>query len=93
MQPEAVKRITPRAALAHPFLKDPDEPDDDEFVPHPFGEGVCGDYHFHDEVTEEPCVRVRAANGKIVVRRVMAGEGVCIGRMPCEFHKEGYGYD
>ncbi|PSR80981.1 hypothetical protein PHLCEN_2v6571 [Hermanssonia centrifuga] len=93
MQPEAVKRMTPRAALAHPFLKDPDEPDDDEFVPHPFGEGVCGDYHFHDEVTEEPCVRVRAANGKIVVRRLMAGEGVCIGRMPCEFHKKGYGYD
>ncbi|KAJ3493406.1 hypothetical protein NMY22_g20215 [Coprinellus aureogranulatus] len=32
---------------------------DDAFVPHVFGEGVCGEYHFIDEVTGQPGVFVR----------------------------------
>ena len=59
MEPESNRRITPKNALAHPFLKEAEEPDDDEFVPHRFAEGVCGRYHFFDEVTNEPCVRIR----------------------------------
>ncbi|KAF8646093.1 hypothetical protein AX16_007393 [Volvariella volvacea WC 439] len=65
MHPESVYRITPREALYHPFLAEPageDDDDalieDDEFVPHPFGQGACGEMHFHDEVTGGPCVRV-----------------------------------
>ena len=89
MAPESVKRITPQKALAHPFLKEPDQPDDDEFAPHTKSEGVCSDYHFVDEVGDH-CVKVRNMNGKMVVRRLVAGEGMCIGRQPCEFHREGY---
>jgi cell division control protein 7 len=104
MSPESVRRITPKDALSHPFLKEPDEMDDDEFVPHRFGEGVCGSLHFLDEVTDEPCVKVKktrkrdAAEGEgdeedeMVVRRLMAGEGIAVGNMPCEFHTEELGY-
>ncbi|KDQ64112.1 hypothetical protein JAAARDRAFT_187487 [Jaapia argillacea MUCL 33604] len=102
MQPESTKRLTARGALYHPFLAPPEgELQDDEFFPHPFGEGVCGQLHFMDEVTEEPCVRVFCGRGKVgeedmtrmEVRRLVAGEGVAIGRMPCEFHKdECYGF-
>ncbi|KAI0089224.1 kinase-like domain-containing protein [Irpex rosettiformis] len=105
MESESIKRITPRNALGHPFLKEPDEPDDDEFVPHRFGEGVCGKLHFLDEVTDEPCVRIRKpkktdsmdikTEGKdeMIVKRLAAGEGIAIGRMPCEFHREEFGYE
>jgi cell division control protein 7 len=75
LEPEAVRRITPAAALAHPFLLEevPDPTveggtrmlDDDDYVPHLFGEGVCGEYHFWDEVTEQ---------GGVVVRRRVAKE-------------------
>lgn len=108
MEPESTKRIIPKDALAHPFLKDPDEPDDDEFVPHPFGRGVCRKLHFLDEVTDEPCVRIRKrkrvkagdadheededAGGEMIVKRLTAGEGIAIGRMPCKFHMEEFGY-
>jgi len=93
MHPESTRRMTPRDALYHPFLADPSEPEDDEFFPHPFGEGVCGAWHHLDEVTEEACVRVNVGvngDGKGEVRRVMAGEGVAIGRWPCEFHRRDY---
>lgn len=89
MAPESIKRLTPQRALAHPFLKVPDEPDDDEFAPHPKAQGVCLRYHFIDEVGDH-CIKVKNANGKVVVRRLEAGEGMCIGRQPCEFHNEGY---
>ncbi|KAI0337903.1 kinase-like protein [Trametopsis cervina] len=103
MHPEATRRITPKEALSHPFLKDAEDPDDDEFVPHRFGEGVCGSLHFLDEVTEEPCIRVykvrKGSEGGVLeqehemeVRRLVSGEGVAIGRMPCEFHRAELGY-
>ncbi|KAH6866111.1 hypothetical protein BKA70DRAFT_490953 [Coprinopsis sp. MPI-PUGE-AT-0042] len=174
LEPEAVRRITPAAALAHPFLLEevPDPTgeggtrivDDDDYVPHMFGEGVCGEYHFWDEVTEQGGVVIRrrvekeeergssvpresggssGVTKKRVVRRravkedlvdldedydeagtsdagrldedeevvptsegeaeeeegdqweweevrllVSAGEGIAIGREPCEFHKD-----
>lgn len=37
----------------------PKKKGDDAFVPHPFGEGVCKEYHFIDEVTGQPGVIVR----------------------------------
>ncbi|KAH7930636.1 kinase-like protein [Leucogyrophana mollusca] len=92
MQPESTRRITPRGALYHPFLADPSEPEDDELFPHPFGEGVCGKWHFVDEVTEEQCVYVHV-NGEKKVRRLMAGEGTAIGGWPCEFHREEFDCD
>jgi cell division control protein 7 len=90
MQPESIRRITPRGALYHGFLKD--EQDDDEFFPHPFGEGVCGDLHFVDEVTEEPCVKVILGENH-EIRRLVAGEGMAIGSYPCVFHRTEYDYE
>ncbi|KAF9060312.1 kinase-like domain-containing protein, partial [Rhodocollybia butyracea] len=87
------------------------EPEDDEFFPHPFGEGVCGKFHFRDEV-EIPCVYIYAEDATVeedddvaffasghderkqmVVRRLESGEGIAIGRQPCEFHRVGYELD
>ncbi|KAF5387874.1 hypothetical protein D9615_000835 [Tricholomella constricta] len=98
MHPQSVRRMTPKNALAHPFLRgeegDFDEAaDDDEFVPHCFGEGVCGQWHFVDEVTGAPGVKVpvRCECGcdeefeEVLV--LEAGQGVAIGRQPCEFHQ------
>lgn len=85
MQPESTRRITPRGALYHPFLAE--EPEDDEHFPHPFGEGICGDWHFIDDVTEEPCVKVSLDAGDAEVKRLVAGQGIAIGRYPCEFHR------
>ncbi|KAI6130273.1 kinase-like protein [Pisolithus croceorrhizus] len=87
MEPDSTRRITPRGALYHPFLADPSEPEDDDLFPHPFGEGVCGRYHYTDKVTEEPCVLVNV-DGKESVRRLVAGEGIAIGKDPCEFHRK-----
>ncbi|KAF5364141.1 hypothetical protein D9756_000149 [Leucocoprinus leucothites] len=101
LHPESTKRITPKRALAHPFLAGrPDEddalPDDDEFVPHEPGKGVCGNWHHRDDVTEEMRVRVKVrcecgeCDGvvKEEFRTVMPGEGIAIGREPCEFHQD-----
>lgn len=89
MHPEAPRRITPRRALAHPFLREPDTPDDDEFFPHPFGDGVCGHLHFVDDVTDDLCVRVRVpGEEEMQVIRLASGEGIAIGSQPCEFHQE-----
>lgn len=132
LHPESVRRITPRQALAHPFLRssplsssssretsmgdDGDEvmtaqeEDDDEYVPHPYdgGEGRCRVYHFRDEVTDVECVRIivrcecadcqeEDARRKVdvyehggyyeEVRELVAGEGIAIGKDPCEFHQ------
>ncbi|PFH50169.1 hypothetical protein AMATHDRAFT_145837 [Amanita thiersii Skay4041] len=125
MHPESTRRITPRAALYHPFLntgrwmgegtgqgvREEEEengvghPEDDEFVPHPFGQGVCGEGHFRDEVTEEPYVNVAvececgecddgSGGGnarKYEALTLTAGEGIAIGRQPCEFHRGEFG--
>ncbi|KAI0070593.1 kinase-like protein [Panus rudis PR-1116 ss-1] len=107
LQPESIKRITPRKALSHPFLRDPDDPHDDMFFPHPFGEGICGDLHFFDKDTDEPCVRVHARDamrdgdgeddgdgeGEMEVLTLAPGEGIAIGPNPCEFHRRELGYD
>jgi len=107
MQPDVTRRITPRGALYHPFLApspssfsggngdvvevDEVELGDDDVFPSPFGEGACAKDHFVDEVTEEPCVWVRDEDGNKVVRRLVAGEGMAIGRWPCEFHRGEFG--
>jgi cell division control protein 7 len=88
LHPESIKRITPRQALYHPFLHDSgEEKGDDAFFPHPFGEGVCGEWHFIDPVTEEFRVRIRTEEGSTSVIPVMAGEGMAMGDEPCEFHQ------
>ena len=88
LHPESIKRMTPRQALYHPFLHDSEEGEgDDSFFPHPFGEGVCGEWHFVDAVTEEFRVRIRTEHGSTSVIPVMAGEGMAIGDEPCEFHR------
>jgi cell division control protein 7 len=88
LHPESIKRITPQQALYHPFLHESgDEKGDDAFFPHPFGEGVCGEWHFVDPVTEEFRVRIRTEDGSTSVIPVMAGEGMAIGDEPCEFHR------
>ncbi|KAI6003609.1 kinase-like protein [Pisolithus albus] len=51
--------------------------------------GVCGRYHYTDKVTEEPYVLVNA-DGKESVRRLVAGEGIAIGKDPCEFHSKDF---
>jgi cell division control protein 7 len=89
LHPESIKRITPRQALYHPFLRESEEDGgDDAFFPHPFGEGVCGEWHFVDPVTEEFRVRIRTEEGTTSVIPVMAGEGMAIGNEPCEFHRD-----
>lgn len=87
--------------MAHPFLAGrPDEddalPDDDEFVPHEFGKGVCGKLHFRDSETNDPRVKmmVKCECGECggvereVIRDLKPGEGIAIGREPCEFHED-----
>ncbi|KAI0355327.1 kinase-like protein [Trametes cingulata] len=88
MEPESIRRMTPRTALYHEFLREPGAPGDDEFVPHPFGDGVCGHLHFIDDA-DDLCVQVRVEGREdLVVRKVQAGEGIAIGRQPCEFHRD-----
>lgn len=88
LHPESIKRMTPRQALYHPFLRESeDEEGDDALFPHPFGEGICGEWHFVDPVTEELRVRIQTEEGSRVIP-VRAGEGVAIGNEPCELHRE-----
>ncbi|TFK46935.1 kinase-like protein [Heliocybe sulcata] len=87
MDPDCTKRFTPRQALYHPFLLEPEKYEDDEYFPHPFGEGVCGEFHMIDEETDELCVRIGTDDGEDVIR-VEAGEGIAIGSNPCEFHQD-----
>ncbi|KAK7064358.1 kinase-like protein [Favolaschia claudopus] len=92
LEPEAYKRLTPREALAHEFLLEADEPADEEMFPHPFGQGVCKKYHFIDEVTDELGVLVFApqrpgqTERRLLTRVLAPGQGVAIGRQPCEYH-------
>jgi cell division control protein 7 len=89
LEPESTKRITPRQALRHAFLREDDALDDDDLAPHLFGKGVCGKLHFIDEELERPCVKVSVVrDGRTVwrVRPISAGEGVAFGKNPCEFH-------
>ncbi|KAG6831976.1 hypothetical protein H0H87_003119 [Tephrocybe sp. NHM501043] len=100
MNPFSVRRPTPEEALAHPFLRgeegDFDEAaDDDEFEPHLFGEGVCGQWHQINEVGNyEVKVQVRCdcepgcEDFIEEVIQVEPGQGVAIGRQPCEFHQD-----
>ena len=87
MEPESIRRITPRAALYHPFLREPDAEEDDEYVPHPFGDGVCGALHEIDDA-DDLCIKVQVEGREgWVTRKVQAGEGIAIGRRPCEYHR------
>ncbi|TFY55737.1 hypothetical protein EVG20_g9208 [Dentipellis fragilis] len=90
MEPVSVKRLTPKEALAHPFLRE--EPGDEEFFPHPFGEGICGEFHFVDEVTDDLCVRIDNGDGDIQIKRLVSGQGLVIGNKPCEFHREQFAH-
>lgn len=101
---------------------------DDEFFPHPPGEGVCAAWHFEDEDTGNMYVKIRVpaapssagsgssssrigtsrgnrkrmrgdrdGDGEVddlelrrmetKMKRLDAGEGMAIGREPCEFHR------
>ncbi|KAJ7654984.1 kinase-like protein [Mycena polygramma] len=92
LEPEACKRTTPKDALAHPFLLEVDEPADDEVFPHPFGQGACKKHHLVDGVTDEQSVVLfePLQNGQLkrTFRKVAPGQGIAIGRQPCEFHQD-----
>ncbi|KAK0190409.1 kinase-like protein [Armillaria mellea] len=80
-----VHRITPRDALYHPFLAE--SIGDDEFFPHPFGEGVCAHLHRIDGVTEQPSVVIETEKGQ-TMKLLEHGQGLAIGNQPCEFHQD-----
>lgn len=82
-------------SVASPSSSSIDDADDDAFFPHPFLEGVCRQAHHIDPVTDQACVNVKmkvptsdgGVEEVVVMRHVAAGEGIAIGRDPCEFHK------
>ena len=86
LHPESTKRITAREALYHRWLVEEGKPGDDEFFPHPFGDGVCGEFHFRDDVTDQLCISSLGHRG-LGIRQLSAGEGIAIGSQPCEYHK------
>ncbi len=87
MEPDSTRRMTPRDALIHSFLRDPDAEEDDEYVPHPFGDGMCGALHEVDGA-DDLCVKVRVeGRDGWVTRKVQPGEGIAIGQRPCEYHQ------
>ncbi|KAF7339608.1 Kinase-like protein [Mycena sanguinolenta] len=93
LEPEAYKRTTPKQALEHEFLRESDEPADSEMFPHPFGEGICKAYHFVDRAAEEHHVQVFKPHNsgqtqRPVTRQLAPGQGIAIGRQPCEFHQD-----
>ena len=91
-EPDAVKRITARDALYHPFLVEDGKPGDDEFFPHPVGEGTCGQYHKLYDSLDEYAVeiqKVRVSGTGGTDRIVGKGEYVPIGKNPCELHQSG----
>lgn len=85
MHPESTKRILPSKALYHPFLAESGRPDDD-FHPHPFGQGVCEKYHTIDE-EGDPAIIDLDKNGRSFQRKVEHGEAIAIGKEPCPFHR------
>ncbi|KAF8213218.1 kinase-like protein [Mycena galopus ATCC 62051] len=94
LEPEAHRRTTPQKALEHEFLRESDEPADEELFPHPFGQGVCHKFHCVDPVTEEPGIKVYEpprsgqTERRLLMRQLEPGQGIAIGRQPCEFHKD-----
>jgi cell division control protein 7 len=101
LEPMSVKRITARDALYHPFLA-PDKDEkakylqetgeelkgDDEYFPHPAGEGVCHQHHDQDEDGNWRVFVGLAEDGNFQYQMIEAGEGQAIGSQPCEFHKD-----
>ncbi|KAF9516771.1 hypothetical protein BS47DRAFT_1371577 [Hydnum rufescens UP504] len=88
---DPTQRITARDALYHPFLamdKEDRITEDDRDYPHPFGCGVCGDLHFRDELTDEPCILVPVEK-QTIPKTLQSGEGIAIGVEPCAFHQLG----
>jgi cell division control protein 7 len=88
---DPTQRITARDALYHPFLamdKEDRITEDDCAYPHPFGCGVCGDLHFRDELTDEPCILVPVEK-QTIPKTLQSGEGIAIGVEPCAFHQPG----
>ncbi|KZT36685.1 kinase-like protein [Sistotremastrum suecicum HHB10207 ss-3] len=81
LDPDCTRRYSARDALSHPWLLE-GQANDDEYFPHPFGEGSCGHLHFRDIVTDEPCAIVNGCTVKL-----LAGEGIAIGNLPCNVHK------
>lgn len=86
LHPQSIYRLTPRAALYHPFLRE--EQEDDHFFPHPFGEGICGDYHHKDESGQSMIMVLMGEQNEMKMRSVENGQGIAIGTMPCEFHQD-----
>ncbi|KAG6919762.1 hypothetical protein DXG01_001598 [Tephrocybe rancida] len=103
MNPFSVRRITPKEALAHPFLRgeegDFDEAaNDDEFTPHVFGEpgSDCAQWHYVNDLGDH-IVQVQIMCGcgepgcddfEMDEIQVEPGQGLAIGRQPCEFHQD-----
>lgn len=102
LEPFSFKRITARDALYHPFLKAdaheiaqaraaypeyPTELEDDEFFPHPFGQGICGQHHQIDSNGDCKVFIGLDPEDESHWIPVEAGEGQAIGSQPCEFHR------
>jgi cell division control protein 7 len=59
---ESTKRFTPRKALYHPFLEEAGSLEDDAYVPHTPGNGVCRELHnINDEGKHEVRVMKRCS--------------------------------
>ncbi|KIJ57102.1 hypothetical protein M422DRAFT_62940 [Sphaerobolus stellatus SS14] len=90
LDPEAVKRITARDALYHPFLFEEGKPGDDEFFPHPIGRGKCGKYH--KLIKRQDIWGVTVEEQRIIMApgnftNASKGEFIPIGSKPCEMHQ------
>lgn len=58
LNPESTKRILPRDALSHAFLKEPGNSTDDDFEPKVLRQAVCRALHHADDVTGDVFVEV-----------------------------------
>lgn len=94
LEPRSVNRLTPEQALGHEFLREHDK-DDNDYVPHPLGQGACGSLHKLDEVGEHIVKvflpRTKGDGSQVWVQQnriVSSGQGIAIGTSPCEFHKD-----
>ena len=90
MEPESTRRLTPNRALHHRFLREsaPGVPEEADVVPHAPGHGACGSLHFQNE-SKEHCAHVKVPGREgWVVKRLRPGEGVPIGKEPCELHRD-----
>jgi cell division control protein 7 len=81
MDPDCTTRFTAYQALQHYWLRESNDIDyDNEFFPHPVGQGVCAALHRSGK-SGENVIR----NGT-KERSLVSGEGMAIGYSPCEFH-------